>query len=62
MATLTPAQLAALNAISEDDLAPPPSQQDIFGQMDALKEQFTEENDRIKAQFAENQVTQLQSL
>ena len=55
-ATLTPAELAALNAIAADDLAPPPSQEDIFGQMDVLKSQFEEYNEKMEKQFKENQV------
>ena len=55
-ATLTPQELAALNAIADDDLAPPPSQEDIFGQMDVLKSQFEEDNEKIEKQFKENQV------
>ena len=58
-ATLTPEELAALNAISADDLAPPPSQEDIFGQMDVLKSQFEEDNEKIEKQFKENQVLDL---
>jgi len=56
LATLTPEELAAFNAISDDDLAPPPSQEDIFGQMDALKSQFEEDKDKIERQFKENQM------
>ena len=55
-ATLTNEELAALNAIADDDLAPPPSQEDIFGQMDVLKSQFEEDNEKIEKQFKENQV------
>ena len=55
-ATLTPEELTALNAIAADDLAPPPSQEDIFGQMDVLKNQFEEDNEKIERQFKENQV------
>merc|ERR1712038_1556161 len=55
LATLTPAQLAAINSISDDDLAPPPSEEDIFGKTEALKQQFVEDNDRIAQQMAENE-------
>jgi len=55
LATLTPAQLAAINSISDDDLAPPPSEEDIFGKTEALKQQFAEDNDRIAQQMAENE-------
>merc|ERR1711936_821311 len=53
LATLTPAQLAAINSISDDDLAPPPSEEDIFGKTEVLKQQFAEDNDRIAQQVAE---------
>ena len=56
LAPLTPAQLAAINSISDDDLAPPPSEEDIFGKTEALKQQFAEDNDRIAQQMAENEV------
>ena len=59
LATLTPAQLAAINSISENDLAPPPSEEDIFGKTEALKQQFAEDNDRIAQQMAENEVRSL---
>merc|ERR1711936_1005290 len=55
LATLTPAHLAAINSISDDDLAPPPSEEDIFGKTEALKQQFAEDNDRITQQMAENE-------
>ena len=57
MATLTPAQLAAINSISDEDLAPPPSSDDIFGHMEELKNQFAEDNQKIADQMAENEVT-----
>ena len=56
LSTLTPDQLSALNAIAADDLAPPPSQEDIFGKMDVLKSQFEADNEKIERQFKENQV------
>merc|ERR1711974_220047 len=55
LATLTPAQLAAINSISDDDLAPPPSEEDIFGKTEALKQQFAEDHERIAQQMAENE-------
>jgi len=55
LATLSPAELAALSSISADDLAPPPSNEDIFGKVDALKSQFEEDNQKITKQFEENQ-------
>ena len=56
---LTPDELAALNTLAADDLAPPPSQEDIFGQMDVLKSQFEEDKEKIEKQFKENQVNNL---
>jgi len=56
LSTLTPDQLSALNAIAADDLAPPPSQEDIFGKMDVLKSQFEADNEKIERQFKENQM------
>ena len=56
LATLTDDELAALSAVAEDDLAPPPSQEDIFGKVDALKSQFQEDNEKIARQLKENQV------
>jgi len=55
-AILTPEELAALNTLAADDLAPPPSQEDIFGQMDVLKSQFEEDKEKIEKQFKENQM------
>merc|ERR1712083_588920 len=55
LATLTPAQLAAINSISDEDLAPPPSSDDIFGHMEELKNQFAEDNQKIADQMAENE-------
>ena len=57
LASLTPDQLAALSAISEDDLAPPPSQEEVFGKkVEELKSEFLEDKDRLEHQIAENQV------
>merc|ERR1712142_824338 len=39
-----------------EDLAPPPSQEDIFGKMDVLKSQFEADNEKIERQFKENQM------
>merc|ERR1719266_1877793 len=56
LASLTPDQLAALSAISEDDLAPPPSQEEVFGKkVEELKTEFLEDKDRLEHQIAENQ-------
>ncbi|XP_023328608.1 uncharacterized protein LOC111701531 [Eurytemora carolleeae] len=55
LAELSEEDLEALRAMSDEDLAPPPSNEDIFGKVDALKGQFQEENERINKQFKENQ-------
>ena len=47
LATLTAKELEMLRTISQDDLAPPPSQEDIFGQIDAVKKQFEEDHELI---------------
>lgn len=57
LATLTAKELEMLRTISQDDLAPPPSQEDIFGQIDAVKKQFEEDHELIARQFEENKVT-----
>ena len=56
LATLTAEELAALSSIADDDLAPPPSQEDIFGKVNALKSQFQEDREKIARQLKENQV------
>ena len=56
LATLTSKELEMLKSISQDDLAPPPSQEDIFGQIDAVKKQFEEDHELIARQFEENKV------
>lgn len=56
LATLTSKELEMLRSISQDDLAPPPSQEDIFGQIDAVKKQFEEDHELIARQFEENKV------
>ena len=57
LATLTSKELEMLRSISQDDLAPPPSQEDIFGQIDAVKKQFEEDHELIARQFEENKVS-----
>ena len=59
LATLTSKELEMLRSISQDDLAPPPSQEDIFGQIDAVKKQFEEDHEMIARQFEENKVKYL---
>merc|ERR550532_1571160 len=56
LATLTSKELEMLRSISQDDLAPPPSQEDIFGQIDAVKKQFEEDHELIARQFEENKM------
>ena len=56
LSELSAEDLAVLNAMSADELAPPPSQEDIFGKMDILKSQFAEDNEKIERQMKENQV------
>jgi len=55
LATLTAKDLERLKIIADDDLAPPPSQEDIFGQVDAIKEQYVEDNEKLIHQLQENQ-------
>jgi len=55
LATLTANDLERLKIIADDDLAPPPSQEDIFGQVDAIKEQYVEDNEKLIHQLQENQ-------
>ena len=40
----------------EEDLAPPPSDEDIFGQIESIKQQFAEENQQLNRQLEENKV------
>ena len=45
-----------LKSINNDDLAPPPSDEDIFGQIESIKKQFEEENSQLTRQLEENKV------
>ena len=45
-----------LSSVPQENLPPPPSTEDIFGKVDALKIQFELENERIVKQLKENQV------
>ena len=45
------------NLQATQDIAPPPSAEDIFGKVDALKSQFEIENEKIVRQLKENQVS-----
>lgn len=61
---LTESELAALAAMSgDDDLAPHPSNDQLFGaKMEALKSEFQEDSDRYAKQVEENQSRVKQSL
>ena len=52
---LSPAELKALDDLSDEDLAPPPSSEEVFGaQLDRLKEQYEEDSNRLQNQTNEN--------
>ena len=53
---MTKDELGALKTIAVDDLAPPPSQEDIFGKMDDLKSQCEKDNAEDGKQSKKNQV------
>ena len=59
LATLTAKELEMLKSISSDELAPPPSDEDIFGQIEKVKKQFEEENNQLNRQLEENKVRYL---
>ena len=44
------------SAVPDEDLAPPPSEEDIFGQIESIKQQFAEENQQLNRQLEENKV------
>ena len=44
------------SAVPDEDLAPPPSDEDIFGQIESIKQQFAEENQQLNRQLEENKV------
>ena len=56
LGTLTNEELSTLSTVPQEDLPPPPSQEDIFGKAIALKSQFQKENEKIERQLKENQV------
>ena len=56
LATLSAKELEMLKSINNDDLAPPPSDEDIFGQIESIKKQFEEENSQLTRQLEENKV------
>ena len=56
LATLTAKELEMLKSIGSDELAPPPSDEDIFGQIEAVKKQFEQENQQLNRQLEENKV------
>lgn len=45
-----------LRSVSDEDLAPPPSEENIFGQIESIKKQFAEENQQLNRQLEENKV------
>ena len=47
-----------LKSMSQEDLAPPPSDEDLFGQIETIKKQFQEENQQLNRQLEENKVKQ----
>ena len=57
LATLSAKELEMLrSAVPDEDLAPPPSEEDIFGQIESIKQQFAEENQQLNRQLEENKV------
>ena len=57
LATLSAKELEILrSAVPDEDLAPPPSDEDIFGQIESIKQQFAEENQQLNRQLEENKV------
>ena len=48
--------------MSQEDLAPPPSDEDLFGQIETIKKQFQEENQQLNRQLEENKVKQKKTL
>jgi len=56
LATLSAKELEMLKSINNDDLAPPPSDEDIFGQIESIKKQFEEENSQLTRQLEENKM------
>jgi len=62
LATLNAIDMDALKAISVDELAPPPSEEDIFGKADELKDQYKEEAEKIIKQSEENKMRVVDSL
>ena len=56
LATLSAKELEMLKSISSEELAPPPSDEDIFGQIETIKKQFEHENSQLNRQLEENKV------
>jgi len=57
LATLSAQELEMLrSAVPDEDLAPPPSDEDIFGQIESIKQQFAEENQQLNRQLEENKM------
>ena len=59
LATLSAKELEMLRSVSTDELAPPPSEEDLFGQIEMVKKQFEEENNQLNRQLEENKVGSL---
>jgi len=56
LATLSAKELEMLKSISSEELAPPPSDEDIFGQIETIKKQFEHENSQLNRQLEENKM------
>merc|ERR1711879_386999 len=56
LATLSATELEMLRSVSDEDLAPPPSEENIFGQIESIKKQFAEENQQLNRQLEENKM------
>merc|ERR1712012_1039278 len=56
LATLSAKELEMLRSVSTDELAPPPSEEDLFGQIEMVKKQFEEENNQLNRQLEENKM------
>ncbi|XP_059092781.1 golgin subfamily A member 3-like isoform X3 [Tigriopus californicus] len=61
--TLTAEELKALGLLLEEDLAPPPSQTEVFGeQMERLNQTYREDADRVQRQIEESRERMHQKL
>ena len=60
---LTPDELEALGLLAQEDLAPPPSDEVVFGEkVEQLTKGYMDDNSRIEKQMAENHSRVAQSL